>query len=250
MFNLGLVDPVDTLDPARLDPNNPPPDPWTFQATHPMLLEKLAQRLVEDNFSLKSFVKLLAMSSAYQLSSRYAGEWKVEYVPLFARHYPRRLEGEEIHDAILKATGTAVTYTVQNFPYPVNWAMQLPDPLEPRSNAAVVNFMSAFLRGNRDTQQRSQSGSILQQLNLMNDAFVLTRNKVGASPVLRALAARTDTANVVEEMFVRFLGRKPSERERAEGQKLFAAATPAARNTAVEDLAWVLINKVEFLFSY
>lgn len=178
MFNLGLVDPVDTLDPARLDPANPPPDPWSLQASHPELLEKLARRLVEDNFRLKSFVKLLVMSSAYQLSSRYAGEWKIDYVPMFARHYPRRLEGEEVHDAILKATGTAVTYSVQNYPYTVNWAMQLPDPLEPRSNGAVVTFMSAFLRGNRDTQQRSQSGSILQRLSLMNDAFVLTRNKV------------------------------------------------------------------------
>ncbi|MBL8233535.1 MAG: DUF1553 domain-containing protein [Bryobacterales bacterium] len=251
MFNLGLVDPVDTLDPARLDPNNPPGDPWTLQASHPILLEKLAQRLVEDNFQFRSFVKLLAMSSAYQLSSRYSGEWKIDYVPMFARHYPRRLEGEEIHDAILLTTGTAVTYTVQNFPLTVNWAMQLPDPLEPRSNGAVVNFMSAFLRGNRDTQQRSQSGSILQQLNLMNDPFVLTRNKVGASPVLRAYAGRTDTAKLVEEMFLRFLGRTPTGREQAEGQKLFAAATtPAARNTAVEDLAWVLINKVEFIFSY
>ncbi|MCS7025855.1 MAG: DUF1549 and DUF1553 domain-containing protein [Bryobacteraceae bacterium] len=251
LFNLGLVDPVDTMDPARLDPNNPPPEPWTLQATHPHLLEKLAQRLVEENFQLKNFVKLLVMSSAYQLSSRYEGEWKLEYVPLFARHYPRRLEGEEIHDAILKATGTTASYTVQNFPYAVNWAMQLPDPLEPRSNGAVASFLNAFLRGNRDTQPRSQAGSILQQLNLMNDAFVLTRVKVGASPVLRELAARADAGSAVEELFIRFLGRRPSDRERAEGLKLFAASSQAAaRNLAVEDLAWVLINKVEFVFSY
>lgn len=52
-------------------------------------------------------------------------------------------------------------------------------------------------------------------------------------------------------MFLRFLSRKPSEVERAEAQRLFAAATTAAaRNTVVEDLAWVLINKIEFVYSY
>jgi hypothetical protein len=251
MFNLGLVDPVDTMDPARLDPANPPPGGWTLQATHPLLLEKLAEALRERNFSLRELLRVIAQSNAYQLSSRYGDEWKVDYIPLFARHYPRRLEGEEVHDAIVKATGVIPTYTVQNLPYTVNWAMQLPDPSEPRGNGAVANFMNAFLRGNRDTMQRNQSGSILQQLNLMNDAFVLTRNKVGASATLRALANDTNNQNVVEQIFLLFLGRQPSDRERADAFNLLAkASSQAARNTAVEDLAWVLMNKVEFLFSY
>src|SRR5262249_9588286 len=41
-FNLGLVDPVDTMDPARLDSSNPPPAPWVLQASNPQLLESLA----------------------------------------------------------------------------------------------------------------------------------------------------------------------------------------------------------------
>ena len=40
MFGLPLADPVDGLDPARLDLTAPPPEPWGFQATHPELLEK------------------------------------------------------------------------------------------------------------------------------------------------------------------------------------------------------------------
>lgn len=253
MFNLGLVDPVDTMDPARLDPNNPPPDPWTLQATHPVLLEKLADSLRGNQFSLRQLLRLITTSSAYQLSSRYSDDWKIEYVPLFARHYPRRLEGEEVHDAIVKATGVMPSYAVQNWPVPtLSWAMQLPDPSEPRSNAGnALNFMNAFLRGNRDSQQRNQAGSILQQLNLMNDQFVTNRNKVAASATLRALATNTDNQAVTEEIFLTFLGRKPSEREKAEAVSLLSkAANQAARNTAVEDLAWVLMNKIEFVFSY
>jgi len=64
MFNLGLVDPVDTMDPARLDPSNPPPDGWALQATHPVLLEKLAQSLRDNKFSLREMLRLIAKSSA------------------------------------------------------------------------------------------------------------------------------------------------------------------------------------------
>lgn len=111
LFGLGLVDPVDSLDPARLDPKNPPLEPWTLQATHPELLDKLARAFVENNTDLRAFVRLLVQSSAYQLSSSYEGEWKFEYVTLFARHYPRRLDAEEVVDAITSATAAPVRYT-------------------------------------------------------------------------------------------------------------------------------------------
>ena len=251
MFSLGLVDPVDTLDPARLDPSNPPPDPWTFQATHPVLLEKLANYLAQSNFDLRAFLKLLAQSSAYQLSSRYDGDWTLEDVPLFARHYPRRLEGEEIHDAIQKATGVINKYAVQDWGDPIQWAMQLPEPVEPRTNGAAAAFMNAFLRGNRDTAQRNQATSILQQLNLMNDNFVTSRTRVAASPVLQNIAKITDDGAAFDELFLTFLSRLPTQYERDHGLAFLAkATTPAARNTAIEDLAWTCINKLQFMFSY
>ena len=251
MFNLGLVDPVDTLDPARLDPSNPPPDPWTMQATHPVLLEKLAKFLRDDNFDLRGFLRLIAQSSAYQLSSRYDGDWQIEYVPLFARHYPRRLDAEEIHDAIEKATGMFNKYTIQGWTDPVQWAMQFPETIEPRSNGSVANFLNSFLRGNRDTTKRSQASSILQQLNLMNDNFVVSRTRVAASPVLASIAKISDNSAALDEMFLTFLSRKPSDYERQHGLAfLQKATTAAARNTAIEDLSWVCINKLDFLLSY
>lgn len=251
MFNLGLAEPVDALDPARVDPDNPPPEPWTLQASHPRLLERLSQELRQSNFNLRAYLRLLARSSAYQLSSRYQAEWKLDYVPLFARHYPRRLEGEEVHDAIVKATGVAPKYTVAFWPDPVEWAMQLPEPAEPRSNGAVLAFLNTFLRGNRDNQPRGQSGSILQQLYMMNDAFTVTRVKKAASPTLRAAAQMNSNDAVVEELFLLFLSHRPNDYERQRAVAYLAkAATPAARDAAIEDLAWAILNKVDFLFSY
>jgi hypothetical protein len=251
MFNLGLVDPVDTLDPDRLDPANPPKAPWTLQATHPELLEKLAAEFAANGYQLRPLLKILAESSAYQLSSEYEGEWTPELIPLFARHYPRRLEGEEVHDAIAKATGVLGNYAVQDWDEPVQWAMQLPEPVEPRRDGQANNFMNNFLRGNRDNQQRSQAGSIQQQLALMNDNFVLNRVRVTASQKLRELAATPNNTALVDELFLTFLSRFPTESERSKALAFLTRATTAAqRNTAVEDLAWTAINKVDFLFSY
>jgi len=140
---------------------------------------------------------------------------------------------------------------VQGFSTPIQWAMQLPDTSEPRSNGAVANFLNSFLRGNRDTTQRSQANSILQQLNLMNDNLVVSRTRVAASPALAAIAKLADNANAADQLFLTFLARLPTDYERTRAVTYLAGAgNPSARNAAIEDLAWALINKLDFLFSY
>jgi hypothetical protein len=256
-FNLALVDPVDGLDPARLDPANPPTalnqegKPWPLQAAHPELLVQLAQNLAKHDFGFREFIRVLVRSSAYQLSARYDEGWKFDYTPLFARHYPRRLEGEEIHDAIGAATGYPGSYTVNNMTERALWAIRLPEPVEPRSNPAVAAFMNTFLRGNRDTLQRSQQGSILQQLSLMNDGYVLGRLTARGSTTLIEAARLGSNEEVIAQIFLLFLSRYPSEYEKQKAVEYLAqAATPGERLDFIEDLAWVAINKVEFLFSY
>ncbi len=247
-FGLALIDPMDSIDPARLDPANPPEAPWTLQATHPGLLLGLAEQMREGNFNLREFIRILVNSSAYQLSSRYSAEWKISYVPLFARHYPRRLEGEELHDSIVLATGVRTNYTIRGLNDTV-WAMQMPEPVEPRSNGSTLNFLVPFFRGNRDSQFRIQDGSIQQQLNLMNDPFVLNKVKVANSANMRAVAAITDDAKAVEELFLLYLNRMPDERERAVSLA-FLGKAGSQRSTYLEDLAWALINKTDFLYNY
>ena len=248
MFNYGLVEPVNSIDPARLDPDNPPAAPWQLQASHPKLLQLLAKDLVTRDFNLREFVRLIAESSAYQLSTRYDGDWNVSQVPLFARHYPRRLEGEEIHDAIAKSTGVTTNYVPAGWGEPVQWAVQFPDPSEPRANGTTLNFLAPFLRGNRDTITRNQAGSILQQLTLMNNPFVTTKVKVNASPTLKTVAAIPGNDGAVEELYLTFLARRPNEYEKSTAIAHFSKAPN--RNAALEDLAWALVNKAEFLFSY
>ena len=52
-FGMGLVEPYDMLDPLRLDPGNPPPAPWTLQATHP------AKQAINEGCHLRSATAFL-----------------------------------------------------------------------------------------------------------------------------------------------------------------------------------------------
>lgn len=253
VFNLGLVDPVDSMDPARLDPSKPPTEgTWTLQATHPKLLEDLAAFLAQNDFNLRAYLRLLTESNAYQLSSEYpGGEWGANLVPLFARHYVRRLEAEEIHDALAKTTGIIPNYAVQHWGAPMNWAMQLPDTAEPTSNGTAANFMNIFNRGNRETQPRLANSTTIQQLVLMNDAYVVDKIKVANSPVMKELVKITNNDALVDELYLNYLSRMPGDAEKAKALAHLAKAPNAnQRNAYIEDIAWALVNKIDFLFSY
>jgi sugar lactone lactonase YvrE len=96
-FGLGIVEPVDGFDLARQDSAKPPPAPWTVQPTNPALLDALARDFADHEFSLKHLMRTIARSSAYQLSSRFPGDWQERYAPYFARKFVKRLEAEQLH---------------------------------------------------------------------------------------------------------------------------------------------------------
>jgi hypothetical protein len=104
----------------------------------------------------------IANSRAYHLSSRYNGTWDPNSQTLFARHLVRRLWSEEVADAITQSSGLPATYTNAHWnPTTVNWAMKLPEPFNTGGTASAA-FLDAFLRGNRDDQERRGDGSISQ----------------------------------------------------------------------------------------
>src|SRR6185369_7254596 len=75
----GLVSPSNTFDLARLDPNAVMPSGWTLQPANAELLEALAVEFRNSDFSIRGMIGLIAKSNAYQLSSKYPGQWKLEY---------------------------------------------------------------------------------------------------------------------------------------------------------------------------
>jgi hypothetical protein len=80
-------------------------------ATHPELLEWLANRLVEGRWSLKGIHRLIVTSAAYRQSGAVdeAARARDPDNLLVWHRQPRRLEGEAIRDALLAVAGTLDT---------------------------------------------------------------------------------------------------------------------------------------------
>jgi hypothetical protein len=250
-FGIGIVDPPDAFDLARLDPNNPPPEPWTLQPSHPELLEFLARDFVSQGYDLKELMRAICNSRTYQLSSRYSGTWEDEYARYFARHLIRRLDAEELADAVVQSSGVPNSMAVplgDGNRITVSWAMQLPETSLPRG--PVGAFLDSFLRGDRDENVRSGELSTAQSLALMNDEFILSRVQRSTAPggqLAAMLASGLDNARLAEAIYLATLSRYPTEEELIAAVQTFQSGSREAR---AQDLLWTLYNKVDFVFNY
>ena len=250
-----LVSPSNTFDPARLDKNVQLPSGWSLQPANTDLLEALTNDFIANSFNLQKLIATIAKSNIYQLSAQYPGSWDLSKIPYYARKYARRLDAEEVHDAIMKATGIGVTYQLRDTlgvnTYTVNWAMQLPDPSEPRSGAGnAVSFLNSFVRGDRDVKPRSSEPSILQSLNLMNNSFVMTRiHNANAGSTVSKLIANTAITNqeIITQLYLNTLSRNPTNDEI---NALNAVFTTMTKREAAEAIQWTVLNKMDFLFNY
>ncbi len=252
MMGEAFVSPSNAFDLLRLDPNNPPPAPWTLQPTNPQLLDRLARDFQANGYDIRRLIGLIAKSSAYQLSSTYPGTWQPDYVPYYARKFVRRLDSEEIHDAVVKATGLTQTYTfaAPSLLPPTSWAGAFPDTQEPRSNNAVAQFLNAFGRGDRDVNPRRYDGSVLQGLTMLNNTFVTNRTRDnGPTPtsVTTLLQQTSDPGTIIRQLYLNTLARRPTQ---PEIDAVMPSFVQLGNSEAAEDLQWVLLNRLEFLFNY
>lgn len=247
-----LVSPSNTFDPDRLDPNATLPSGWTLQPANAQLLEALTDSFIQSNYNLRTLISTIVKANAYHLSSQYAGNWSLAMIPYYARKYVRRMDAEEVHDAIMTATGIGVTYqlrdTLGNNTWAVNWAMQFPDTSLPGGNAG--NFLNSFLRGDRDVKPRSPEPSIQQALNLMNNSFVMTRiHQSNAGSNVAKLLADTALTNtdIITKLYLSTLSRNPTTEEI---NALLPLYSSYIKRDATEAVQWTLLNKMDFVFNY
>ena len=253
MFRTGIVDPPDGWDFNRTDPARPPGGDWPLQNSHPQLLEALTDHFIQSNYSVKSMIRLMANSTAWQLSSRYTGTWKVDYARYFARHEPRRLAAEEIYDAITQATQTEAPMVVAGYEAPVLYANELPDPVEPANDHRALELMRQFGRGDWRHTARDNSPTLLGLLYAMNGWEVAGRtieaNWSGAAMnrVSRLAALDAPDEEAIRQMFLATLSREPTAAER---QIVLDRRGRDQRSLWLSKLQWALINKLDFLFNY
>jgi hypothetical protein len=249
MMGVGIVDPPSDFDLARLDPKTPPPAPWSIQASHPELLEALAADFSGNGYDVQRLLKLIAKSSAYQLSSSYPGEWKDSYAKYYARKFARRLTSEELYDSIVTATNQFTNIHIKGTDVQARYATETRSPEDFKYNGLkdIVFFLESFGQNNREFSERKAGGTITQAVLLMNSPWVMKQVKANPGSFIAQLTeSGGSTEDKITSVFQRFIGRGPRPEEMALAKDIVLTGG----RKGYEDLQWLIMNKLEFLFNY
>ena len=239
LMTVGFVEPYDSFDLSRLTGADPQP-------TNTELLEALAGDFRASGFRLQHTIKTIMKSNAYQLSARFPGEWNDRYLSYYPRHYARVMTGPEVIDAL--ATVTKVPMRFNQAGQTVGLVKHLTAPTDigrGGEGQPVDALMQSFFQSNRRTPaQAGNRPSTLQALLLMRSTVVNDRVRIDAKGQVAELVAspRTD-AQLVDEIYLSTLARRPSEGE----AQVARAAIATSRSAGAENLLWALINSPEFL---
>jgi len=251
-FGSGIVDPVDGWDLARTDPNLPLPEGWPTQNTHPEVLSGLAEYFVQNNYSVKSVVRLILNSNAYQLSSRYPdGKWQDAYKRYFARYEARRMSAEQLVDSLSTATGITPQMAVQGLPYVLQYTNQVPYP-GATNDGGTENVLNNLGRGDYNSRLSNNQPSLLGVLDFMNNYTIEIRTRAYSdrfAPQSRLsvwVADGLSEAEIVNRVFMATLTRLPTAAE----LDLALNRKTIDMRTWLSGLQWALIQKSDFVFKY
>lgn len=240
LFGRGIVATVDNFG-GQADP-----------PAHPELLDHLASRFRSRGGSIKSLVKDLVMSRAYQLAAEGASP-RVASDPdnrLFGRRSFRRLTAEEIRDSLLLLAGRLnqqpAAATALAYGEDLDDPMTLDDETRravylPVARNNLLPDLEIFDAANPEmvAGERPLTTVPTQALYLLNSSFM---RRQAAELAARAYALPEPVAWLYRSV----LGRAPSmpELRRAEA---FLETNPD-RAQALSDLAHILFASTEFLF--
>jgi hypothetical protein len=241
--------------------------------THPALLDYLAAQFIADGWSFKRMHRRLMLSRTYRLS----GDHNTANAALdanntyFWRFNRRRLDAEEIRDAMLTVSG-ALDRTINGahpFPPERDWRFSQHNPFVAtyEHNGRGVYLMQQRIRAHpqlsifdgADTNaaigQRVPSTTPLQALFMMNDPFVHKQADLFAVRVGMAFA---DDAKRIDYAYRLAFGRRPTATESSKGLAylrdirldLTAIKLPDEEQprAALSSYLRVLLSSSEFIF--
>lgn len=233
LMGRGLVDPVDDM---RL----------TNPASHPQLLDALAQDLIRSGFDLRHIVRTIMLSHTYQLESK-PNDTNAADLTNYSHHLPRRLTAEQLLDSLYGALRVTPQFKDWNrglragqIPGPAN-GRGSPDPMSPEA------FLVQFGRPKRELACECERGTDTS----LGQIFQFISGPVVSSVVsqkynrLGSLIKNPDTAAVTRDLYWALLTRAPTPDEARVIESLLASAKD--RRLALEDITWSLVNAKEFL---
>lgn len=244
--------------------------------THPELLDWLATEFVRSGWDVKAMHRLMMTSTAYRQSSGIVPGSPDPDNHLLGRMSVRRMDAEQLHDSVLRATGRL---SAKQFGPPV--------PVETKPGGEVVEQASKdewrrsiYLLQRRTTpvtllevfdlppmspncNERAQSTVPTQALELRNSPVVIEHARYLAGRLLDEFA---DSRERVRAAYRRVLAREPSEPEIAKAlssidkltgawkshlgaQKSTAPYGVTAQWYALGDLVHALLSSAEFIYA-
>ncbi len=241
--------------------------------THPELLDYLATRFIEGGWSLKRMHKLLMLSHAYQLTSAdNAANAAIDVSNDFLwRFNRRRLDAEEVRDAVLAVSGQLDRTMGEGHPFPPETTWRFSQHVQYfgvyDTNKRSVYMMQQRLKKhpffevfdgadtNMPVGERPFSTTPIQALFLMNNPLMHEQADQFAVRVGMAFDTLPERINYAYRLA---LGRAPKPEEIKEAQtylqqvrsQLAAVNTPADR---LNRAAWtsylrVVLSSNEFLY--
>ena len=226
-FGVGIIDPVDDV---RI--SNP--------ASNPELLLELANKFTSYNYDFKQLVRDICRSQTYQRSTQ-RNESNMTDELNFAHANLRRIKAESLLDCISAVTETKDKF--QGLPIGAR-ATQIAD------GSTSTYFLETFGRARRETVcscEVKMEPSLSQALHLLNGDTVNTKIQQGGV-IDKMLAEKIEPMQIVERLYIKCLGRKPTEAEATNLKPLFAEGSNVKQ--ALEDTFWALMNSREFLFNH
>lgn len=225
----GLIEPVDDI---RL--TNPP--------TNPELLDALARHFVESKFDVQALIRTIMASRVYQASAT-PNATNARDDQNYSRALLKRLNAEVLLDAVCQVTGVPEKF--QGTPSGLR-AIQLWDSQTPHY------FLKLFGRPTRVTAcecERSEEPSVAQVLHELNAPQLHEKLSHASGRIAHLSAGISDDGSLVEELYLTFYSRFPSDGERRTIIE-FLKTHQSDRRQAVEDIAWSMINTAEFVFNH
>jgi len=225
----GLVEPVDDVRAT-----NPP--------SNPELLDALARQVVEVDFDLKQMIRTITRSRTYQLSSQ-PNDTNAQDEQNYSRTLLKRLPAEVLLDAVCQTTGIGEKFAGVPAGYR---AIQVWD------SDVSHYFLKLFGRPVRKTAcecERNAEASIAQVLHLLNSPQIHFKLTHEEGAIARLTSSCSDNVNLADELYLTFYSRFPATEERQCAEK-YLAERGRDRRHAAEDLAWSLLNSLEFVFNH
>jgi len=208
MMGRGVVQPVDMLDSRH-------------PASHPELLEFLANDFAQHNYDIKRLLRTLALTRVYQLDSK--GGSPNAAPESFAHALDKPLPAEALHRSLVIAA-TGQTNFSNHAELRDLLIDRFPDVFAPEYNASLQQAMFLSNNGKFDSLLKPAEGNT----------------------TATALAVK-DAEGQASIVFKRILGRAPDRDELAQTTRFLKTGPP---EKTVPELVWTLLASAEFQFNH